>query len=73
MVQLIHSWRATLRCEWQQRQLQRRLLDLVARLPYEPESRCTYQALLDEQLRLVRARRAAFASRHGSNRADDTD
>jgi hypothetical protein len=57
MVQLIHSWRASLRCEWQRRQVQRRLLDVVARLPYEPESRCAYQALLDEQLRLARPER----------------
>jgi hypothetical protein len=73
MVQLLHSWRFTLRCEWQRRQLQRRLLDVVARLPYEPESRCTYQALLDEQLRLARVRGAVLAAWHGSNRAGDTD
>jgi len=72
-VQLLASWTLTLRGEWQRRRLQRRLLDVVARLPYEPESRCTYQALLDEQLHLARARSARLAPCHGSDRANDTD
>lgn len=73
MVQLFASLSVSLRCEWRRRQLQRRLLDVVARLPYEPESRCTYQALLDEQLRLARAGLPSPAFRHGGSRADGTD
>ena len=73
MVQLLASLSVSLRCEWRRRQLQRRLLDVVARLPYEPESRCTYQALLDEQLRLARAGRPAPAIWHGARRAESAD
>ena len=73
MVRLLASLSVSLRCEWRRRQLQRRLLDVVARLPYEPESRCTYQALLDEQLSLARAGHASPALWHGGHRAEGAD
>ena len=42
-----------MRSEIRRRAIQRRLLEVVARLPYEPESRSTYEHLIDELMRLA--------------------
>ena len=46
-----------MRSEIHRRAIQRRLQELVARLPYEPESRSAYQQLLDEHMRASRSSR----------------
>jgi hypothetical protein len=62
MLQLLSSWTRSMRGEIERRAVQRRLLDLVARLPYEPESRSTYQHLVEEHIRL--AHPARIPERH---------
>ncbi len=44
---------AALRTELKRRSVEHRLLDAVSRLPDAPETRCAYQALLDEHMRLA--------------------
>lgn len=53
MIQPLSGWTDTLRASISRRVLEHRLAEAVARLPHEPESRCTYQHLLEEHLRLA--------------------
>jgi hypothetical protein len=59
MLHILSAWTQSMRCEIRRRAIQRRLLEVVARLPYEPESRSTYQHLVDEHMRLAQGPRAA--------------
>jgi hypothetical protein len=43
----------TLRASFTRRRLEHRLLQAVARLPHDPGSRCAYQQLLEEHMRLA--------------------
>lgn len=49
----LSGWTDTLRASISRRVLEHRLAEAVARLPHEPESRCAYQHLLEEHLRLA--------------------
>lgn len=54
---MLHSllrWTGTLQCRIRRRALERQLMDAAAQLCDHPESRCFYQSLLDEHMRLVR-------------------
>jgi hypothetical protein len=55
MLQPIATLTDTLRGQMRRRTVERQLLDLVARLPEHPESRATYQRLLEEHMRLEAA------------------
>lgn len=59
MIQPIALLTETLRSSLNRRRLERRLMQVVARLPDEPESRCMYQHLLEEHMRLAATRRRA--------------
>ena len=48
----ITQFTESLRASFTRRRLEHQLMQAVARLPYEPESRCAYQHLLEEHLRL---------------------
>jgi hypothetical protein len=58
MLHFISAWTQSMRSKMRRRAVQRRLLDVVARLPYEPESRSTYQHLVDEHMRLAQPPRS---------------
>lgn len=49
----IAQFTESLRASFTRRRLEHQLMQAVARLPYEPESRCAYQHLLEEHLRLT--------------------
>lgn len=49
----ISQFTETLRASFTRRKVEHQLMQVAARLPYEPECRCTYQHLLEEHLRLV--------------------
>jgi len=53
MIRPLSGWTDTLRASINRRVLEHRLAEVVARLPYEPESRCAYQHLLEEHMRLA--------------------
>lgn len=53
MLEPLASWTHTLRGQLRRRAVERELLDVVARLPLEPESRSAYQRLLEEHLKLA--------------------
>lgn len=53
MIRPLSGWTDTLRASINRRVLEHRLAEAVARLPHEPESRCAYQHLLEEHLRLA--------------------
>lgn len=53
MLHRIASLTSTLRCRMRRRAVERELLELVARLPQEPERRSTYQRLVEEHTRLA--------------------
>jgi hypothetical protein len=57
MLHFVSAWTRSMRCEIRRRAIQRRLLDVVARLPYEPESRVDYQHLVDDYMRLAQTGR----------------
>jgi hypothetical protein len=59
MLHFISAWTRSMRSEIHRRAIQRRLLEVVARLPYEPESRSAYQHLVDEHMRLMQPTRSA--------------
>lgn len=48
----ISQFTESLRASFSRRRLEHQLMQAVARLPHEPESRCTYQHLLEEHMRL---------------------
>ncbi len=49
----IAQFTESLRASFTRRRLEHQLMQAVARLPYEPESRCAYQHLLEEHMRLT--------------------
>jgi hypothetical protein len=53
MLHFLSAWTESMRSEIRRRVIQRRLLEVVARLPYEPESRSTYQHLVEELMGLA--------------------
>lgn len=53
MIRPLSGWTDTLRASINRRVVEHRLAEVVARLPYEPESRCAYQHLLEEHMRLT--------------------
>lgn len=55
----ISQFTESLRASFTRRRLEHQLMQAVARLPHEPESRCTYQHLLEEHLRLAEGERPA--------------
>ena len=55
----IAQFTETLRASYTRRKLEHQLIDAVARLPHEPESRCAYQHLLEEHMRLAGTERPA--------------
>ena len=52
-MQPLAQFAENLRASFTRRRLEQRLMQAVARLPYEPESRCAYQHLLKEHMRLA--------------------
>ena len=52
-MQSFSQFTETLRASITRRKLEHQLMQVAARLPYEPECRCTYQHLLEEHLRLA--------------------
>jgi hypothetical protein len=52
MLRTLTTFTHTLRDEIRRRAVERQLLEVVARLPDQPESRSDYQRLLDEHLAL---------------------
>ena len=61
MQHFLSAWTQSMRGEIRRRAIQRRLLEVVARLPYEPESRSTYEHLVDELMRLAQPPHSARA------------
>jgi hypothetical protein len=59
-------WTQSLRERFTRRLLEHRLMEVAARLPYEPESRCTYQHLLEEHMRLACADKARASAKPGA-------
>ncbi|MCC2675374.1 MAG: hypothetical protein K0R58_2321 [Ramlibacter sp.] len=57
MLHFVSAWTRSMRCEIRRRTIQRRLLEVVARLPYEPERRVAYQHLVDDYMRLAQPSR----------------
>ena len=53
----IAQFTESLRASFTRRRPEHQLMQAVARLPHEPESRCAYQHLLEEHLRLKGADR----------------
>ena len=53
MIHPLSGWTDTLRASINRRVVEHRLAEAVARLPHEPESRCAYQHLLEEHMRLT--------------------
>ncbi|RYF14006.1 MAG: hypothetical protein EOO30_19615 [Comamonadaceae bacterium] len=51
----ISQFTETLRASFSRRRLEHQLMQAVARLPHEPESRCAYQHLLEEHMRRAEA------------------
>jgi hypothetical protein len=59
-------WTQSRRERFARRLLEHRLMEVAARLPYEPESRCTYQHLLEEHMRLACADKARASAKPGA-------
>jgi hypothetical protein len=53
----ISQFTESLRASFTRRRLEHQLMQAVARLPHEPESRCAYQHLLEERMRLAESER----------------
>jgi hypothetical protein len=64
MLEPLASWTHTLRGQMRRRAVERQLLDVVARLPQEPESRWVYQRLLEEHMKLAVAAEDSGRGQH---------
>lgn len=65
MIRPLAGWTDSLRTSLTRRRLEHRIAEVVARLPYEPESRCAYQHLLEEHMRLACGGKAQAKGRRG--------
>lgn len=64
MLEPLASWTHTLRDQMRRRAVERQLLDIVARLPREPQSRSAYQRLLEEHMKLAVAAEDSGRGQH---------